>query len=668
MIRHGIKPENFEAELTQILDDNRKAIAALLEQPQFTWKNFMQPLELIDDKLNQFWSPVEHLNAVINSEVLREAYNACLPKLSDYATELSHNQKYYNAVQSIADNSNFSNLDKAQQKVIKNELRDFKLAGIALPPEKKKEFAVLAKKLSQLCTKFEENVLDATQGWVKLVTDEKELSGIPEHAIQAAAAAAKAREKTGWLFTLEIPSYLAVATYADSSQLRKEMYHAFTTRASDEGPNAGQWDNTSIMNGILKTRFGIATLLDFSSYAERSLATKMVKETQDVLDFLQQLVDTSLVKAKDEFKLLKEFANEKFGLANLEAWDVAYISEKLRLARYAISQEDLRPYFPEYKVVEGLFAVVRQLFGITIKELPDADVWHKDVTCYAIYDNTSKLISYFYTDLYARENKRGGAWMDECRVRRHIGRDDIQLPVAFLTCNFNAPIGDNPALFTHDDVITLFHEFGHSLQHMLTKIGTANVSGINGIPWDAVEIASQFLEYWAWEKESLAMISEHYQTKDPIPDELFTKMQKAKNFQSALQMMRQLELSIFDFRLHMEFDASEEDQVQRILDEVRDTIRIVPTPPFNRFQHGFSHIFAGGYAAGYYSYKWAEVMASDAFSLFKEKGIFDKATSQKFLTTFLEMGGAEEPLDLFIQFRGRKPEIEALLKESGIIT
>jgi len=663
---NNINPENIADDLSQLLDDNRTAIDALLKLPHYTWQNFMAPLEDLNDKLNQFWAPVGHLNSVINSPELRKAYNACLPKLSDYATALSHNEQYYNAVKSIAESETFSSLSVAEQKAVENELRDFKLAGVALPADKKKQFAALTKKLSQLTTKFEENVLDATQAWTKLVEDKKTLAGLPAHAIQAASNTAKKQNKKGWLFTLEIPSYLAVMTYADMQSLREEMYNAFVTRASDQGPNANQWDNTKTINEILTARFDIAGLLDFQNYAQRSLATKMVKEVSDVLDFIQKLVDASLEKAKTEFEELKAFAKKHLNLDTLNAWDIAYASEKLRQDRYAISQEDLRPFFPEYKVVAGLFSTAHKLFDITIKPVNNADTWHPDAKCYAVYDASNTLLSYFYTDLYARENKRGGAWMDECRVRRRTDNGSTQIPIAFITCNFNAPIGDDPALFTHDEVITLFHEFGHSLQHMLTKIDCADVSGINGVPWDAVEIASQFLEHWAWEKASLQNIAEHYKTKAPIPDALFEKMLKAKNFQSALQMLRQLEFALFDFRLHIEFDQKTKAQVQKILNEVRQQVTIIPAPEFNRFQHSFSHIFAGGYAAGYYSYKWAEVMASDAFSLFKEKGIFNKEVSQKFLQTFLESGGAKEPMDLFIEFRGRKPDINALLNETGI--
>ncbi len=662
-----INIEQIEPNLSSLLDDNLKTIDSLVHQPQpFTWQNLMRPLEDLDDRLSQSWSPISHMHAVINSAPLRKSYEACIPKLSQYSTQISHNHDLYQAIQSIADSPEFQKLDTAQKKIIDNELRDFKLAGVALSKEKKARFAELAKSLAQLTTRFENNVLDATQGWTKLVTDQAELAGLPDSDIQAAKAAAAKNQQQGWLFTLEFPSYYAVMLYADSAALREAMYTAYCTRASDQGPNAGQWDNGPVMQDILKQRLELAQLLGFKNYAERSLATKMVKDPQAVLQFLGQLVDASYATAKQEFAELGEFARSQFNVSELQPWDIAYYSEKLRQHRYAISQEELRPYFPEDKVVNGLFTIVQKLFGITIKALNNVDTWHPDVRCFAIYDQDQQLRAQFYFDLYARENKRGGAWMDECRVRRQLANGQAQIPVAYVTTNFGAPVGDEPALFKHDEVITLFHEFGHALQHMLTKIDYADVSGINGVPWDAVEIASQFLENWGWEKESIKMISGHYQTGEPLPDELIEKMHRAKNFQSAMQMMRQLEFALFDFRLHMEFDPNKEDQIQHILNEVRLQVSVVPTPDFNRFQHGFSHIFAGGYAAGYYSYKWAEVMAADAFSLFAERGIFDQATSQKFLQTFLESGGAVEPMDLFIEFRGREPSVDALLKQSGI--
>jgi len=663
-----IKIENIESELSQLLQNNRQRINELLQQPQaFTWQNLMQPLEDLDDRLHNYWSSISHLNAVKNSKALRAAYNACLPKITDYHTELSHNQKFYQAIQSIADNNEYQQLNPAQRKVIDNAIRDFKLAGVALSAAEKKQFATLCKQLSKLTTQFEENVLDATHDWTKFIDDKKQLSGLPAHAIQAAAETARADDKNGWLFTLDFPSYFAVITYADSTSLRQEMHYAFTTRASDQGPQAGKWDNSAVMEKILAVRLELAKLLEFNNYAERSLATKMVKHPQDVLDFLTKLAKASLPIARDEFQTLCDFAQQKLGMKQLNAWDIAYVSEKLRQDRYDISQEDLRPYFPENQVINGLFKIVKQLFNINIQEIKKFDAWHPDVRFFEITDKNGTLCSQFYFDLYARENKRGGAWMDDCRVRRQLENNKLQIPVAYVTCNFSPPIGKDPAIFTHDEVVTLFHEFGHALQHMLTKIDYADVSGINGIPWDAVEIASQFLENWAWEQQSIAMISQHYQTKAPLPDTLFNKMHAAKNFQSALQMVRQLELSLFDFQLHLLTTPPQTPQIQQVLDAVRKEVSVIPVPPFNRFQHGFSHIFAGGYAAGYYSYKWAEVMASDAFSLFAEKGIFNPETSHKFLITFLESGGVKEPLQLFKEFRGREPRIEALLKQSGII-
>lgn len=662
-----IKVDQIEPELTAILDNNLQEINQLIAQTQpFTWQNLMQPLEDLDDRLSNMWSPVSHMHAVVNSSPLRKTYEACIPKLSDYGTNLSHNQKLYEAISSIKKTSEFENLDRAQRKIIENELRDFKLAGVALPQDKKKRFAEIVKELAQLTTKFENNVLDATQGWQKHITDASELKGIPDGAVHAAAELAKKHNKEGWIFTLEFPSYFAVITYADSAKLREEIYCAYTTRASDQGPNANKWDNSQIMLDILKRRLEVVQLLDFHNYAERSLVTKMVKKPKDVLAFLQELVTASLSKAKQEYTELCDFAKTEFNVAQLNSWDIPYYSEKLRQHRYDISQEDLRPYFPEDRVVNGLFAIVNKLFKITIKELKEVDTWHPDARCFAIYDKNEQLCAQFYLDLYARENKRGGAWMDECRVRRRLDNGNIQIPVAYVTANLNPPIGNEPALFKHDEVVTLFHEFGHALQHMLTTINYADVSGINGVPWDAVEIASQFLENWAWEKEPITLISEHYQTKEPLPDELFEKMHRAKNFQAAMQMMRQLEFSLFDFHLHMEFDPKKQDQIQTILNEVRSQVGVIPVPEFNRFQNSFSHIFAGGYAAGYYSYKWAEVMAADAFSLFKQKGIFNNSISKKFLHTFLESGGAVDPMELFIEFRGRKPQIEALLKQSGI--
>lgn len=661
-----IKPSDIEPALDNILKENREQVAQLLTtQTHHTWDNLMRPLEEIDDRLSQMWSVVNHLNAVVNTEELREVYNACLTKLSEYSTEMGQNLPLYNAIESLIENGEFNKLNRAQQKVIENELRDFRLAGVNLPTESKQRYAQLQQLLSKLTTKFEENLLDATHAWTKHILDEKELAGLPPSAISMAKENAERQNLQGWLFTLEQPSYSAVLTYADSESLRKEMYIAYVTRGSDQGPCAGKYDNTEVMKQILIGRKQIAQLLGYPSYADLSIVPKMANKTEEVIHFLNALALSSVSTAHNEFDELKRFAKERYGVDTIPAWSVGYYSEKLRQYRYEISQEDLRPYFPEDHVLKGLFEIVNKLFGIVIKEVKGVDVWHPDVRFFEVYEEEGRLQGQFYLDLYSRPHKRGGAWMDECRVRRRIN-SDIQTPIAFLTCNFNRPIGDAPALFTHDEVLTLFHEFGHGLHHLLTKIDYADVSGINGVPWDAVEMPSQFLENWCWEKPALDLIAQHYQTGEPLPEELFNKMLQAKNFQAAMQMVRQLEFALFDFHLHLYFNEQEEDQVQRFINEARERVCVIPIPEFNRFQHGFSHIFAGGYAAGYYSYKWAEVLSSDAFSKFEEQGIFDPQTGKDFLQNILEKGGSEDPMELFVAFRGRKPSVDALLRHSGI--
>ncbi len=660
-----IKIDTIELELDRLIKKNLQNIDALLEQKEaFTWENLMQPLEEADDEFNKFWSPISHLNAVMNSDALRDVYEACLPKLSDYGTHISHNRKLYDAIQFIAD-TQYASLNPEQQKIIEHNLRDFKLAGVSLSADKKERYAQISKNLSELANTFENNVLDATKAWSLHITDKKDLSGIPELMLPLFAEAAAQAGKEGWLVTLEMPSYYAIITYAHQRDLRRTIYEAYSTRASDQGPYAGKWDNTPVMHAILQNRLALARLLDFNNYAEKSLATKMVKQTDQVLAFLNNLVEASLPKAQQEFSELKAYAQRELGIVDFQAWDVSYASEKLRESRYAVSQEEVRPYFPEERVIQGLFAIVGKLFGVRIERLSEVDVWHADVKAYAMFNQDNELIAAFYFDLYARANKRSGAWMDDCQVRRRL-QNGLQLPVAYVNCNFNGPTADGPALFKHDDVVTLFHEFGHALQHMLTQIDYADVSGINGIPWDAVEVASQFLENWAWQRESIQLIAQHYQTAAPLPEALFDKMHRAKNFQSAMLMMRQLEFALFDFELHVLFNPEDTQQIQNTLNKIRQRVAVVPVPTFNRFAHGFSHIFAGGYAAGYYSYKWAEVMAADAFDLFLEEGIFNQAVSARFQRTFLERGGAEEPADLFEQFRGRAPRVDALLEQAGI--
>ena len=664
-----IKPEHVEPALEALIKSNREQIEVLLKgNEHYTWDNLIQLLEDMDDRLGRMWSPVSHMNSVVNSDELRDAYNNCLPLLSEYSTEMGQNVELYEAYQSIKDSPEFAKLDMAQKKIIDNALRDFHLSGIDLPVEKKKRFREIRQQLSKLTSKYEENILDATQAWSKHITDEKLLAGLPESALAMSKQAAEAKELDGWLFTLNFPSYYAVISYADDRALREEMYQAYSTRASEEGPNAGEYDNSEVMEDIIALRHEVAQLLGFKNYAERSLATKMAETPDQVLTFLHDLAKRSKPMAKQELADLTGFARQEHDIADLSAWDVPYYGEKLRQHTYDISQEELKPYFPETKVIPGMFAVVKRLYGISITEIDGVEKWHDDVHFYEIHDEKGELRGQFYLDLYARDKKRGGAWMDDCIGRKRNVDGSLQIPVAYLTCNLTQPIGDDPALFTHDEVTTLFHEFGHGLHHMLTKVEHIGVSGINGVAWDAVELPSQFMENWCWEREALDLIAAHYQSGEPIPEELFNKMYAAKNFQAGMQMVRQIEFSLFDFRMYYEYQAESKGKggIQKILDEVRNEVAVILPPSYNRFQHGFSHIFAGGYAAGYYSYKWAEVLSADAFSLFEEKGIFDSETGDAFLGCVLEQGGTKEPMELFKQFRGREPQIDALLRHSGI--
>ncbi|MCU7846836.1 MAG: oligopeptidase A [Candidatus Thiodiazotropha sp. (ex Lucinoma kastoroae)] len=659
----SITPDMVEPAIDQLLQENRQTIEQLLNaQIDFTWKNLVEPLEKMEDRLSRTWSPVSHMNAVINNDELRTAYNASLPKLSEYATEMGQNRQLCDAYKRVKDQSDLS---QAQQQLLHNALLDFRLSGVDLDQKKKQRFKEISQELSRLTTKFEENLLDATHAWSKLICDQAALQGLPESALALAKQTAVQRDQTGWLLTLDFPSYLPVMTYADDSQLRQEVYQAFATRASDQGPDAGQWDNSEGMEQLLKLRHEQARLLGFTNYAERSLAHKMATTTDQVMTFLTDLAERSHTQAEQELKELQIFAETEFGIKDLQAWDIGYYSEKLRQQRHNISQEELKPYFPETRVVPGMFAVVERLYGIHIKEVSGVDSWHPDVRFFEIHDREQHLRGQFYLDLYARPKKRGGAWMDECASRFFTGTVD-QLPVAYLTCNFSPPVDGKPALFTHDEVQTLFHEFGHGLHHLLTKVDYPAVSGINGVAWDAVELPSQFMENWCWEKEALALISGHVDSGEPIPDELYQRMYAARNFQSAMQMVRQLEFSLFDFRIHREYDPEKGGRIYDILEQVRQQVSVIRPPTWNRFAHGFSHIFAGGYAAGYYSYKWAEVLSADAFSLFEERGIFNPDTGQAFLQEVLEQGGSRDAMALFVAFRGREPEIEPLLRHCGI--
>ncbi len=661
-----IKPNHVEPAIDELLSEARATVEKHLNTTKtYTWENLVEPLESADNKLSKTWSPVSHMNSVINSDALRDAYNACLPKLSAYSTEIGQNEALFNAYHTIADSPAYASFSVAQKKIISNALRDFKLSGIGLDEDKKQRFKAINQELSKLASNFEENVLDATNAWVKLLIDENALAGLPASALAQAKQTAELANQTGWMITLQFPSYHAVMTYADNRELRREHYEAFSTRASDQGPHGGQWDNSENMEKIMALRHEKALLLGFKNFAELSLATKMAEKPDDVIHFLENLAAKSLPQAHKDLSDLRAFAEAHYGINDLQPWDIGYFSEKMRQHFYQLSQEEVKAYFPISTVLPGLFGVVEKLYGLKISEISDFDSWHPDVRFFQIHDQDNQLRGKFFMDLYARPQKRGGAWMDDCVGRKKFN-DHLQNPVAYLTCNFTPPTGNDPALLTHDEVTTLFHEFGHGLQHMLTKIDYLGVSGINGVEWDAVELPSQFMENWCWEQESLHLLSGHYQTGEKLPDTLFNKMLAAKNFQAGMVMVRQLEFSLFDFKIHLGYDPKLGGRIYSTLDEVRSQVSVVIPPKFNRFAHGFSHIFAGGYAAGYYSYKWAEVLSSDAFSLFEEKGIFDKDAGKAFLTNILELGGSQNAMELFVKFRGRKPTIDALLRHNGI--
>ncbi|MFS1935862.1 oligopeptidase A [Vibrio splendidus] len=662
-----IKPEHVKPAVEQVIEECRNKIEQVLEgNTSPSWDNLVAPIDEVDDRLGRIWSPVSHMNSVVNSDELRDAYESCLPVLSEYGTWVGQHKGLFEAYKAIKASEAFSALDQAQQKTITDALRDFELSGIGLPADEQHRYGEISKRQSELGSQFSNNVLDATMGWSKQVTDVAELAGMPESALAAAQAAAEAKELEGYLLTLDIPSYLPVMTYCDNQALRKELYEAYVTRASDRGPNAGKWDNTEIITEQLKLRHEIARMLGFSTYSEKSLSTKMAETPDQVLGFLNDLAVKAKPQGEREVEELRQFAEKEFGVSELNLWDIAYYSEKQKQNLFEISDEELRPYFPESNAVSGLFEVLNRVFGMSVTEREGVDTWHDSVRFFDIFDATGTLRGSFYLDLYAREHKRGGAWMDDCRGRRITQSGELQTPVAYLTCNFNKPVGDKPALFTHDDVVTLFHEFGHGIHHMLTQVDAGAVSGINGVPWDAVELPSQFLENWCWEEEALSFISGHFETGEALPKEMLEKMLAAKNFQSAMFILRQLELGLFDFTLHTEYDPEVGARVLETLADVKSKVSVLPSLDWNRFSHSFGHIFAGGYSAGYYSYLWAEVLSADAFSAFEEEGIFNTETGNRFLNNILEMGGSEEPMELFKRFRGREPQIDAMLRHAGI--
>ncbi|ODT61962.1 MAG: oligopeptidase A [Nitrosomonadales bacterium SCN 54-20] len=683
-----IRTEHITPAVSQLLSDNRALIGRIREDTDVpTWDNFVQPMADANERLSRAWGQVSHLNAVVNTPELREAYNANLPLVTQYYAELAQDQALFEKFKELRGSREFEGLSTARKKVIENELRDFRLGGAELPAEKKARFLQIQEELSALGSRFNDNLLDATNAFVLHVEDAGELSGIPDDVLQTAREVAERDNATGWKFTLHAPSYLPLMQYADNRELREKMYRAYSTRASELSAAAlpsgdtGNLDNTPLIARILELRKEESQLLGFECYAEVSLATKMASTPVQVLDFLGELADKAKPYAERDLKELRQFAADKLQLDTLEAWDLAYISEKLRLERYAFSEQEVKQYFPETSVLPGMFGLVENLYGINITpvEATTIQLWHPDAKLFNIADSKGKLIGRFYLDLYARPGKRGGGWMDDAiSRRRYIGSADnreyaVQAPVAYLNCNFSGPVSHGekvrPALFTHDEVITLFHEFGHGLHHLLTQVDDLGVSGIHGVEWDAVELPSQFMENFCWEWEVISRMARHVDTGASMPRELFDKMLAGKNFQSGLQMLRQLEFALFDMHLHFDFDPYGQKTAQQLLDEVREQVAVIIPPGFNRFPNSFSHIFGGGYAAGYYSYKWAEVLSADAYSMFEENPagtVVDSETGLRFWKEILAVGGSRPALESFIAFRGRGPEINALLRHNGM--
>ena len=655
-----IRPEHVEPAVRQALSGARARMSEIAAQGDPTFARVVEPLEALQHGIARTWSPVSHLNAVLNSEPLRAAYNSCLPLLSAYQTDLAQSEPLYRAYRAIEEREGAS-LDPVQRRVLEHALRDFRLAGVGLGAAEKQRFKAVMLELTGLQAKFEENVLDATNAWSYRVTDETLLRGLNEMLIDQGRRRAHDQRVEGWILTLDQPTYVAVIADAESDVLRRAFYEAWTTRASDQGPNAGKWDNADVMEQILRKRYEAARVLGFDNYAEYALATRMAHSVAEVMQFLEELSRSGRPAAVKEFEELEAFAGRR-----LEAWDVGFYAERLQRERYAVSQEELRPYFPLPRVLAGLFDLAERLFDVRIRERNGAPVWHPDVRFFEIESAAGRQVGSFYLDAYARPNKRSGAWMDECIGRKRLASGSA-LPVAYLVCNVLSPGEGRPALLTHDDVLTLFHEFGHGLHHLLTRVDYPSIAGINGVAWDAVELPSQFMENYAWHPDVLGRISSHYRTGAPLPAQTQDRLRATRSFHAGLQMVRQLEFALFDFRLHAEYSPERGGRVREVLRDVRRQVGVVPAPEWNRFANSFGHIFAGGYAAGYYSYKWAEVLAADAFSAFEERGVFDRATAQRFLDSILSRGGSRDALEAFIEFRGRPPEIRPLLVQHGIV-
>ncbi|ODU00970.1 MAG: oligopeptidase A [Thiobacillus sp. SCN 63-1177] len=662
------KPDYVTPAIDQLLTDCRAAVArAEAADTPAEWDAFVAPLDDTNEKLGRAWGQVSHLHSVMDSPELREVYNANLPKITVYYAELGQNEALFAKFKALKASPGYAALSAPRKKIVENELRDFRLGGAELPVDKKARFMQVQEELAQLSAKFEENLLDATNDFALYIDDAAQLAGVPGDVLAMMKAAAEADGKAGFKLTLHMPSYLPVMQYADNRDLREQVYRAYVTRASEFGKP--ELDNTPLIGGILRLRREAAQLLGFRSYAEVSLAAKMADTPTEVLKFLDELGVRARPYAEKDYAELKAFARDELGLADVPAWDTTYVSEKLSVARYSFSDQEVKQYFPEPRVLAGLFKLIETLYGLHVRE-DSAPVWHPDVKFYTLTDHAGQRVGQFYLDLYARASKRGGAWMDDVITRRKTA-DGIQTPVAYLNCNFSGPVGDKPALFTHDEVITLFHETGHGLHHLLTQIEELGVSGINGVEWDAVELPSQFMENFCWEWDVLKHMTAHVDTGEPLPRALFDKMLAAKNFQSGLQTLRQIEFASFDMHLHDDFDPNGNRTAQDLIDDIRRQVAVIVPPDYNRFPNNFSHIFAGGYAAGYYSYKWAEVLSADAYALFEDEaegygGVLNPEVGHRFWSEILAQGGARPALESFKAFRGREPTIDALLRHNGM--
>ena len=661
-----IRPEHVQPAIDAVLADYRAAIDLLVaDVTPRGFANTMLPQESLEARLERAWSSVSHLHSVADSEALREAYSAALEKITEHATELGQNRELYAAVKAVADGAEFAQLPRAARTLVEHSLRDFRLSGVALEEPARSRFKDIANTLSKLSNEFENAVLDATEAWSESIADEAGLAGIPAAERALLKQYADAAEQPGWLVTLKQPSVTAVLTYADDRALRERVYAAYQTRASDQGPQAGQFDNSKRIGEILALRHEGARLLGFANAAEDSLATKMAGTPERVLAFLRDLAARAKPVAEKELAELRDFARAELGIAQLQPWDVSYAAEKLRVKKYALSEEELKPYFPLDAVLEGLFAIVARVFGVTLRVRDGVEVWHPDVRYYDVLDAAGRTIAGCFVDLYSRAGKRGGAWMDNARSRYAEGAK-LHLPIAYLTCNFAPPTQEMPSLLTHDDVTTLFHEFGHGLHHMLTEVDLPSVAGIDGVEWDAVELPSQFMENFAWQREALALFAKHWKTGEPLPEDLFKRMLAARHYHAGLFLVRQLEFALFDFRLHLEFDPARGARTLELLREVRNEVAVILPPLWQRMPHAFTHIFAGGYAAGYYSYLWAELLSADAFARFEEAGVFDRKSGEDFRRSVLAVGGSRPALESFVEFRGREPEPSALLRSYGL--